>query len=396
MTGLDAAVQAVSPSPQLHVLTLTPFYPVAQDDGQGCFVAEQLPLLARFGVANTIRAVQPFYRGRQVESASSAPATWLRFFSLPSGWGLSTAGAFLYARILGDIRRLHAEHPVKLIHAHAALPCGHAAWLLSRELGIPFVVSVHGLDAFSTRQVQGVAGRWCAQVSRSVYRAARAVICVSERVRTQVAEGAPELNNTTVLYNGVDPQLFRPLDTEPAEALILTVGNLIPTKGHELLLRGFAGIKDRFPRLSLVVIGDGTERPRLEKLARELDIGERVRFQGRQSRAQVAEAMRIATVFALLSRYEGLGCVYLEAMSSGKPVIACRGQGIEEVIENGVNGFLIGPEDLPGLIEVLSELLQKVDVQRRIGEAARRTILQGFTQEQQAARLFHLYQECLE
>ena len=70
--------------------------------------------------------------------------------------------------------------------------------------------------------------------------------------------------------------------------------------------------------------------------------------------------------------------------------------GIEEVIENGVNGFLIGPDDLPGLIEVLSELLQKVDVQRRIGEAARRTILQGFTQEQQAARLFHLYQECLE
>ena len=113
-------------------------------------------------------------------------------------------------------------------------------------------------------------------------------------------------------------------------------GNLIPIKGHDLLLRAFAAIQDRLPAisaaLSLEIIGDGPERARLEQLAQELGIAAKVHFLGRQSRRAVADAMRRATVFALPSRYEGLGCVYLEAMSAGKPVIACQGQGIEEVI----------------------------------------------------------------
>ena len=117
---------------------------------------------------------------------------------------------------------------------------------------------------------------------------------------------------------------------------MLSVGNLIPIKGHDLLLRAFAAMQDRLPAIapphSLEIIGDGPERARLEQLAQELGIGTKVHFRGRHSRREVADAMRRATVFALPSRYEGLGCVYLEAMSAGKPVIACQGQGIEEVI----------------------------------------------------------------
>jgi glycosyltransferase involved in cell wall biosynthesis len=102
--------------------------------------------------------------------------------------------------------------------------------------------------------------------------------------------------------------------------------------------------------------------------------------------------MRRATVFALPSRYEGLGCVYLEAMSAGKPVVACRGQGIEEVVEQGVNGCLI--EDLQELSDTLARLLQQAGLRRKMGQAARRTILQGYSLGHQAARLFRLYQEC--
>ncbi len=105
--------------------------------------------------------------------------------------------------------------------------------------------------------------------------------------------------------------------------------------------------------------------------------------------------MRRATVFALPSRYEGLGCVYLEAMSAGKPVIACQGQGIEEVIRPAVNGCLIAPDDLEGLTDTLATLLQQTELRRKIGDAARRTILQGFTLEQQAERLVKVYRECV-
>ena len=233
----SSAAEVVTPKQPLHVLTLTPFYPVGGDDGQGCFVAEPLVELARLGVANTVRAVRPFYRGGAAVGDSTVPAGWVRFFSLPGGWGLSTSGAFLFARLLADVRRLHASHPVHVIHAHSALPCGHAALLLSRELKIPFVVTVHGLDAFSSRQVEGRAGEWCARISRSVYRSACSVICISEKVRDQVVQGAGPRVNSAVIYNGVDPELFSPSESEPDEPVILSVGNLIPIKGHELLLQ---------------------------------------------------------------------------------------------------------------------------------------------------------------
>jgi len=386
--------ELLTPQDPLHVLTLTPFYPVRGDDAQGCFVAEPLAELARMGVANTVRAVRPFYRGGATVSDFGVPARWVRFFSLPGGRGLSSAGAFLFARLLPEVRRLHGSRPVHLIHAHSALPCGHAASLLSRELKIPFVVTVHGLDAFSSRQVEGRAGEWCARVSRSVYRSACTVICISEKVRDQVIEGVGPRVNATVVYNGVDPEMFSPADGEPVEPLILCVGNLIPIKGHELLLRAFAAIQDQFSRLSLEIIGEGPERPRLQKLADELGMADKVNFRGRQGRRQVADAMRRATVFALPSRYEGLGCVYLEAMSSGKPFIACRGQGIEEVVEQGVNGCLIGAGDLQELADTLTQLLQQPALRRKMGQAARRTILQGCSLGHQAARLFRLYEEC--
>jgi len=400
MTAEGSSVHRFFPAGEsLHVLTLTPFYPVPGDDAQGCFVAEPLSWLAKLGVTNTVRAARPFYRrGPAAPSgtapASGVPAGWVRFLSLPGGWGLSTSGAFLFARLLPEIRRLHGQRPVHVIHAHSALPCGHAASLISQELKIPFVVTVHGLDAFSTRQVGGYAGKWCARVSRSVYRSACSVICVSEKVRDRVIDGAGAGVNTHVLYNGVDPEMFSPPDSEPDAPVILSVGNLIPVKGHELLLRAFAAIQDQFPGLSLEIIGDGPERARLERLAHDQRIAGNVHFRGRQSRQQVADAMRRATVFALPSRYEGLGCVYLEAMSAGKPVIGCLGQGIEEVIEDGVNGCLIRPDDLQEVADSLTRLLQHAELRRKMGDAARRTILQSHTLAEQAARLFRLYREC--
>ena len=142
----------------MHVLTLTPFYPVAGDDAFGCFVAEPLPWLQQEGIRNTVMAVRPAYRKRARPSSEAFPSTLIHYWTLPGGFGLPFSGACLFARIVARVRRLHETDAIDLIHAHAALPCGHAAALLSRELGIPFVVTVHGLDAFSTRQVQGRAG----------------------------------------------------------------------------------------------------------------------------------------------------------------------------------------------------------------------------------------------
>ena len=377
----------------MRVLTLTPFYPSATDDGQGCFVAEPLRATESLGVKNLVIAVQPFYRDKTQPNPAGPNASWIRYFSLPGNWGLSTAGAFLFARVLRLVKKMHAERRIDLIHAHAPLPAGHAAALLSRELGIPFVVSVHGLDAFSLEQVPGPAGKWCARVSRMVYSSAKRVICVSNRVREEVEKGVSAAN-TIVVYNGVDVSMFTPGEVSPDQT-ILSVGNLIPIKGHGVLIRAFAGIAAKFPASKVKIIGTGPEEGNLHSLAGELGVEARVTFAGRQSRKQVADALRMCSIFALPSRYEGLGCVYLEAMATEKPVIPCRGQGIEEIIQNGKNGILVEPGNVQQLSFALTALLENAGLRQQIGAAARRTVLQGFTLNDQAQQLVAVYEDCL-
>jgi teichuronic acid biosynthesis glycosyltransferase TuaC len=395
MSAISQPVSGKKQSPP-HVLTLTAFYPSEDDGAGGCFVAEPLDWLARQGIRNSVFAVQPFYRKRNRPAKSSITARWFRYPALPGGFGLPTAGAFAFARIVGPIRELHRRQPIDLIHAQGALPCGHAAMLLSKELGIPYVVSVHGLDAFSTTQVSGRAGQWCRRISQHVYGSSRRVICVSERVREVVIEGMGRTGRTSVVYNGVDTEMFSPAESESKSAhVILSVGNLIPIKGHEILLRSVAALAQDFPDLHLELIGEGPERSHLQALATKLQISDRVKFRGRLPRKEVAAAMRRCTLFVLPSRYEALGCVYLEAMAAGKPVIGCRGQGIADIVQHGLNGFLVGPDNEKELTLAIAMLLNNETLRGNLGRAARDTIVDRLTLENQAETLARIYRESL-
>jgi teichuronic acid biosynthesis glycosyltransferase TuaC len=393
----------------LHVLTLTPFFPSAGDEVSGCFIAEANKQLEQFGVRSSVIAVSPIHHPRKAPS-SSAPAAWVRYPQIPGNLGLSSAGRWLYARLLAEVPRLHRERPIDLIHAHAALPCGHAAALLSRHLNIPFAVTLHGLDVFNTCFLGGVPAEWRRRASIHVYRAARTVICISEKVQQLLRHGSQVDVRSTVVYNGTDPNFFSPSMEGRAlspvqrsaapQQEILMVGNLLVAKGHELVLRAIRQLEVSFPQLRCRIIGEGPDGARFEALARELGIAQRVQFEGRKSRAEVADAMRACSVFVLPSRYEGLGCVYLEAMACGKPVIACRGQGIDEIIEHRKNGWLIPgwvtPIDgLAELVQGLSALLQSPDLRSRLGATARETILNGLTLSHQAQRLAQIYGEAI-
>jgi hypothetical protein len=384
----------------MHVLTLTPFYPSLEDE-RGGFVSEPVGEFGGLGARSSVLAVRPVYKGRVVASRTAAPASWIRYAALPGNLGLASSGRFLFLRLRGQVRRLHREDPIHILHAHAPLPCGEAARLLGSELGIPVVVSVHGLDAYFTEQVAGAAGRRCASVCRRVYENAARVVCISEQVRRHVLAEAPDLQNTEVVYNGVDLAIFFPAQSGPAgDPVVASIGSLIPIKGHDVTLRAIAELSGEFPGLRCRIVGEGVERGHLEAVARGLGIFERIEFLGRQTRAQVAEVLRGSHVFALPSRYEGLGCAYLEAMASGLPAIAYRGQGIEEVIRHGENGILLveqAEEDAPrALAAVLRTLLQNGEMREAMGEAARRTVAGGYTVLQQAEGWLRVFESVRE
>ena len=350
---------------------------------------------------SSVIAVDSVYHLRR-KSSSSFPAEWRRYPKLPGNFGLSSAGRLLGASLLKRIRLLHRRMPVNIIHAHAALPCGDAAAFLSRRLGIPFVVTIHGLDVFNACFETGIAAEWRRQASFSVYQKARAVICISEKVKALLTGESGESVKAEVVYNGTDTEMFHPPvsadgSSQEAAPTILIVGNLLAGKGHELVLNAISKLKpssrDPYPNLQCKIIGEGADKNRFAALTTKLGIGEKVQFLGRRSRAEVAAEMRRCTLFALPSRYEGLGCVYLEAMACGKPVIACRGQGIDEVIADGKNGWLIPVDGLEELVQALQLLLGNRELRDHIGWTARKTILDGLTMSHQAQKLLKIYRE---
>lgn len=396
MSVLIAPLEVLRPSApgssrRVNVLTLAPFFPSVEDPAQGCFIAEPIRRMSQQEIDSHVIAVNPFYRG--VPRASEADSEWRRYYAVPGNLGLVTSGDLLAWSLRARVRELQKARPIDLIHAHAALPCGEAALSIAAELKVPCVVSVHGLDVFADRQCGGWLGAAAKRLSVGVYRRAKRVVCISEKVRRQLPDDLQ--SNAQVVYNGVDAQMFSPAPEADSPARILSVGNLIPTKGHASLLRAFAQALKVVPDIQLEIIGDGPERARLEHLAGSLQISSRVIFRGRQDRLAVASAMQSCAVFALPSRYEGLGCVYLEAMACAKPVIACTAQGIDEIIEDRANGLLVAPGDEKGLTDRLLALLQDGSLRHRLGVAARGTVLQRCTLDHQARALAEIYRECV-
>jgi glycosyltransferase involved in cell wall biosynthesis len=338
--------------------------------------------------------VKSHYGRKPRAGASGGLRKQLRYFS-PSGrvW-LPIAGAFLFARIIGELRELHRTEHVDLIHAHGPLPSGHAAMLAGKELNIPYIVSIYGLDDFPSAEQSGQAEKWCHRITHRVCAESRRVVCASEHVREQVLERTGRTCRTSVVYRGVDPELFSSSpEASSGPMIVLGGGNLTAGAGHDLLIRATAALLEEFPTVSLEILGDGPERSRLEALVRELNLVNGVRFLGCPSRSEVAAAMKRCALFALPSRSEGIECMHLEALSCGRPVIGGRAQGIAEVIQHGTNGFLVGPENERELTLAMAMLLREPQRRYSLGVAARDTILDRFTLGQQAQNLARVYRD---
>jgi len=145
--SLSTLAQGLEFLPPLRVLTLAPFYPSQENPAQGCFIAEPLEELKSQAVNSDVIAVQPFYRAGARPLAGNAPARWQKYFSFPGNFGLPLSGRFAATTLFRQVQERHRRESYDLIHAHSALPCGEAALTLSERLGIPFIVTVHGLEA---------------------------------------------------------------------------------------------------------------------------------------------------------------------------------------------------------------------------------------------------------
>ena len=172
------------------------------------------------------------------------------------------------------------------------------------------------------------------------------------------------------IAGGIDGRRFGP-STAAASVDLVIVGRLEPIKRVDLFLHAVARIAARIPGVTAVVVGEGSLRPSLERLAVDLGIGGQVRFVGRQD--DVAVWLRSARLLVLTSDSEGLPLSVMEAMMCGLPPVASRVGDLSDLVEHGVNGYLVGPRAPEAFAERILELLLDPRLRARFSEAARRS-----------------------
>ena len=222
--------------------------------------------------------------------------------------------------------------------------------------------------------------------------AARLVLANSAAIEARCRElGAA---HTRVVHLGTDlPAARSASDSAPA---LVTVGHLVARKRHADVLRALWLLRDSHPELRWTVVGEGPERPTLERLAGELGVAERVDWLGQLAPAEAVEAARRGALFVLPSVDEAFGVAYVEAMAGGVPAIGCRGEsGPEEISAAGGGIRLVAPAEPEALAAEIRGLLEEPEWRRELGRLARATVEAAFTWERCGVATVAAYEAAL-
>ena len=286
-----------------------------------------------------------------------------------------------------------SQSPISLVHANTNLAAMyvHAA---ARRSGTPFIWHVRDLLSPSSLWTK-------------LYREAAQVVAISHAV-AQSLQLLGDPGKVRVIYNGIDAEAVSParvsgeevrreLGLRKGDLLVGTVGQLVPWKRHDLFLKASAEIAQAIPHARFVAAGSDLfgDHPRyaraLPAYAQRLELGDRVRFLGQRT-----DALEVIAALDLLlhpAEREPFGRVLIEAMALGKPVVAVNAAGPKEIVENGVTGLLVPPDDAQALAEAAVSVLSDRQRAARMGQAGRELVLREFPISKTISAIQDLYRE---
>jgi glycosyltransferase involved in cell wall biosynthesis len=334
---------------RVRVLLFSNLYPSAQDTTCGTFNLNGFRPLAR---ECDVRLIAPrrWWIRRPGEWLPTPCEDWTGIrASFPTYWSLPRVhgmhGRAMYLSLRRQVLRMRREFPFDAILAAWMYPDAVAAVHLAKEVGCPVVSMVLGSDVNEFMHVP-----WLCRQVRWALQESQRVITVSRALRERAIELGAAPQRVVAQHNGVDGARFRIRDQgearrrlglPPDRPLAGYVGNFVSEKGVDVLVEALAHANSG---VELVMVGDGPLMEPLQARASELGIASRVRFVGRRPHDEVPEWVSAFDVFCLPSRREGCPNVVLEALASGRPVVATRVGGVPELIADGT-GILVKPED---------------------------------------------------
>lgn len=300
----------------------------------------------------------------------------------------SPAGALALAGLLasGTLALRRAAAGADLVHAHWWFPGGIQALAAGRR---PLVTTLHGTDVRLARS-RPAARAACARVLRASAR----ITTVSSWLRDEVAAFAPDrAGDIRIAPMPVDEALFFPR-AEPRTELLF-VGRLDNQKGADLAVRALATLHGPAASLPLRLVGSGPLEPDLRRLAAELGVAGRLRWERDLSQRELADRYRRAAALLVPGSHEGLGLVAVEGQLSGAPVVAAASGGLLDVVADGQTGWTFPPGDPEALANAIQEVADHPDQAAARAEAGRRAAADRFSPAAAARTYATIYADAI-
>lgn len=285
--------------------------------------------------------------------------------------------AMLLAR---ELRRRRIVH----LHNHFGDSSCTVAMLASTVSGIPYSFTLHGSAIFFEARTW----RLDAKLDRAAF-----VVTISHFTRSQAAMFAePEtMDRVHIVHCGVEPERLEKVAHAGQGRRLVFVGRIVEQKGLGVLFDAMKALLPDRHGLHLTVVGDGPHRQRLADRAATMGLADRVDFVGARSQHEVVRILAGADVFVIPSYAEGVPVVVMEALGTGLPVVATFVGGMAELVEDGVNGFLVRPGDPDQLADRLARLVDDPELRDRFGRAGRARVAEEFDCQTEARRLGTLF-----
>jgi glycosyltransferase involved in cell wall biosynthesis len=298
------------------------------------------------------------------------------------------------------VRNFIREQQVDLIHAHGTRANSNVLWA-AKSLGIPVIYTVHGWSFHPDQRsfVRKI------RILGERYLTDRSDVNISVSASNQQT-GKENLGRFTsvVINNGIDLQKFDPtraykdirsqLGIAANDLLVLFIARFTAHKQPLALIKAFAQAAAQLPHLHLLLVGDGDQKEEAVRLIDQLQLQDRITLE--KFRQDVPDVLAAADIFVLPSLWEGLPIGLLEAMAMGKAIIASRVDGTKEIIEHGVNGWLVDTEDLVNqLRDALVQLAGDEATRKRFSMQAMDTVRQRFNAADMTRKIENIYREVL-
>ncbi|WP_019140773.1 glycosyltransferase family 4 protein [Noviherbaspirillum massiliense] len=353
----------------MDILTFTTLFPNRAHPTNGIFVETRLRHLVASGkVRSRVVAPVPWFPFRHARFGryakfAQAPRADRRFgydivhprYPVVPKLGM-TAAPFLLANAVKPVigRIIDEGYDFDVIDAHYFYPDGVAAAMLGRYFNKPVVITARGTDISFIPQY-----RLPRKMIRWAVDHADCAIAVCDALRQELIALGADAGRVVTLRNGVDLQLFRPVDRDQARRelqlehfTLLSVGNLVSHKGHDLVI----GALTELPDVRLLIAGAGPEQATLKALAERLGVSDRVRFLGTLPQERLKACYGAADALVLASSREGWANVLLESMACGTPVVASKVWGTPEVVASPAAGILMEERSARGVAQSVAAL----------------------------------------